>query len=101
MVTRIITVVSSVASRTSGGGGGGGASDLELDLGTVKSGDIGGAIRKRSSILKGWIKRGAENGATNQQRQHQQGRVVAKVLVNIQQLGLLVLFSSSFLSWNG
>lgn len=77
MVTRVITVVSSLASRASGGGGGG-ASDLELDLGTVKSGDISGAIRKRSSILKGWIKRGAENGATNQQRQR--GRVTAKVL---------------------
>lgn len=80
MVTRVITVVSSVASRT-GSGAGGAASDLELDLGTVKSADISGAIRKRSSILRSWIKRGAESrssGTHQRQNQQQSGRTMTK-----------------------
>lgn len=78
MVTRVITVVSSVASRSNGGGA---TSDLELDLGTVKSADISGAIRRRSSILRSWIKRGAENRSSSvtHQRQHlQPGRTMTK-----------------------
>lgn len=78
MVTRVITVVSSVASRTNGGGA---TSDLELDLGSVKSADISGAIRRRSSILRSWIKRGAESRSSSAThlRQHQQpGRTMTK-----------------------
>ncbi|XP_062553197.1 ras-related protein Rab-32 isoform X2 [Armigeres subalbatus] len=75
MVSRVITVVSSLASRTSGAG-----SDLELEPGSVKGVDISGANRRRSSILRGWIKRGAEsrNSATHQRHYQQQGRTMTK-----------------------
>ncbi|XP_029719746.2 ras-related protein Rab-32 isoform X2 [Aedes albopictus] len=75
MVTRVITVVSSVASRSNGGGA---TSDLELDLGTVKSADISGAIRRRSSILRSWIKRGAESRSSSVTHQRQPGRTMTK-----------------------
>nr|XP_029719746.1 ras-related protein Rab-32-like isoform X2 [Aedes albopictus]XP_029726423.1 ras-related protein Rab-32 isoform X2 [Aedes albopictus] len=78
MVTRVITVVSSVASRSNGGGA---TSDLELDLGTTKSADISGAIRRRTSILRSWIKRGTESRSSSvtHQRQHlQPGRTMTK-----------------------
>lgn len=59
MVTSVITVVSAVASRASASRG---FSELELELGSVKS----DSTRRRSSILRNWFRREADDVVTQQ-----------------------------------